>query len=139
MACDSLLQTEMVLLRSFIAIALLNIVGCGQSDWGELHGKVMLSGQPAGPGAISLKPSTGSVIAIGQVKEDGSYSIISSGRRSGAKVGEYQVGIYDDDDPESTGPMPKKKFPARYADPATSGLTVTVEPGTNERNFELAP
>lgn len=119
---------------------ILCFVGCGDGQWGEIAGVVKLNGQPIGPGRMTLTPATeqqGS--SMGIVAENGTYSVISPGRRPGAVVGDYLVGIQDDFDPETIGPRPKAKFPAKYADPATSGLKVTIEPGTKIFDFELSP
>lgn len=120
--------------------AMLSFVGCGDDQWGEIEGVVKLNGQPIGPGRMILMPATeqhgGS---MGMVAENGRYTVLSPGRKPGAAVGDYLVGIQDDFDPEAIGPRPKAKFPAKYADPATSGLKVTIEPGTRTFDFELAP
>jgi hypothetical protein len=40
--------------------------------------------------------------------------------------------------PENAGPKPEYvKIPAKYADPSSSGLSVTVKRGKNEHDFPL--
>ncbi len=130
-------------LATAIAIAGLSLTaGCGKSDWGYLKGTVLLNGQPVGPGMISLEPTDGvRAGAMAVVGEDGKYSVISSGRKDGAHTGEYKVTIQGGEDfgEENSGPRPKSNIPARYANSATSDLTVTIEPGAKDYDFQLKP
>lgn len=123
-------------------LAILLIAGCGKQDWGYLHGTVKLNGQPVGPGTITFEPidaqRAGSFAKFG---EDGKYSVISAGRKEGARIGEYRVLIQGGTNfgEETVGPRPASKIPARYANAQTSDLKVTIESGTKEHDFELKP
>jgi hypothetical protein len=127
---------------SCAAAVLLISTGCGKGDRGYLSGTVLLSGQPVGPGTISLEPldgdRAGATAAFG---EDGKYTLMSAGRKEGAAVGEYRVLIYGGEGfgEERVGPRPKSKIPARYSNPQTSDLMVTIEPEKKTVDFDLKP
>ena len=123
-------------------IALLTFAGCGGGDWGYLEGTVRLNGQPVGPGTITLTPvNQEHAGAIAQFAEDGKYEVMSSGRKEGARTGEYIVTIRGGQglSEESAGPAPPSKIPARYNNSQTSELTVTIEPGEQTHDFDLKP
>jgi hypothetical protein len=128
-------------LAACVAVAIL-FVGCGSQDWGYLNGTVTLNGQPVGPGTITFEPvnadRSGSMASF---SADGKYSVISAGRKEGAKVGEYRVLIQGGESfgAEEAGPRPASKIRPRYANPNTSDLTVTIEPGTKTVDFDLKP
>ena len=127
---------------SLVAATGLLLSGCGKQDRGYLTGTVVVNGEAVGPGTLSFQPvepdRPGAVAFFG---EDGKYEVMTSGREKGAPVGEYRVLIQGGEDfgAESVGPPPESKIPARYNTPDGSGLTVTLEPGKNKRDFELQP
>jgi len=124
------------------AAILLMIAGCGNSDWGYLEGTVRLNGEPVGPGTMTFEPVAGDKAgALASFGEDGKYSVRSAGRKEGAPIGEYRVAIIGGESfgEEVAGPRPPSKIPARYSQPATSNLTVTIEPGTKTMDFDLEP
>jgi hypothetical protein len=128
--------------RTGIGLLVLLATGCGQSDWGQLSGTVLLNGQPVGPGTITLEPvSADRAGAIASFAADGKYTVMSAGRKEGAPVGEYQVMIHGGDSfgEETVGPKPKSAIPPRYANPNTSDLKVTIEGGENTFDFNLKP
>ena len=116
--------------------------GCGKQDWGHLSGTVKLNGQPVGPGTIQLQPidatHAGAMASFG---DDGNYSVFSSGRKEGAHTGEYKVVVSSGEEfgLEDSGPKPKSNIPARYSNPDTTDLKVTIEPGKKNFDFELKP
>jgi hypothetical protein len=79
--------------------------------------------------------------AIASFGADGKYSVVSAGRKEGAKSGEYNVTIHGGEHfgEETVGPRPKSQIPVRYANPTTSNLKVTIEPGNQAFDFELKP
>ena len=123
------------------ASAVLTIPGCGKSDWGQLNGTVLLNGQPVGPGMISLTAVDGKTGASAFFGADGKYKVISSGRKDGARVGEYVVSIQGGENlgEENSGPRPKSNIPTRYANSDTSQLKVTIERGAKTTDFDLKP
>lgn len=116
--------------------------GCGKGEWGYLQGKVMLNGQPVGPGSLSFSPVNGDRAgAVASFGEDGQYSVISAGRKDGAPTGEYTVTVFGGESfgEESTGPVSIGKIPPKYAKAGTSNLKVTINPGSNSYDFDLKP
>lgn len=114
--------------------------GCGASDRGYVTGTVRLNGQPIGPGTINLQSTSDGPGAIAQFGEDGKFKVTSSGKKEGANVGEYSVTIHGESfGDEVVDPKAKSIIPARYANAATSQLTLKVEPGMKEVNFDLKP
>ena len=68
----------------------------------------------------------------GTVQADGAFALECYQLGSGAPEGEY-VAVFDwyvadEREPENA----VNKLPERYADEATSGMPVTIKPGTNE-------
>jgi hypothetical protein len=127
---------------SFVLASLVPFAGCGKSDWGYLEGTVKSNGQAVGPGTITLEPADGiGVGAMAFFQADGKYSVMSAGRKAGTRTGEYIVTVQGGESfgEENPGPRPKSAIPPKYADAKTSGLKVTIEPGTKNFDIELAP
>ena len=124
------------------SLSILLLAGCGSQDWGYLNGTIKLNGQPVGPGTITFEPvdaqRAGAIASFG---EDGTYSVMSAGRKEGAPAGEYSVAIVGGESfgEEVAGPRPASKISQRYSTPATSNLTVTIERGTKTVDFDLEP
>ena len=119
-------------------------VGCGAQDRGYLTGRVLLNGEPVGPGTITLQPVNADTPgAMAFFEEDGYYKVVSSGRAEGAAVGEYRVLIDGrtsaEFGAEEVAPQPSSRIPARYSNPRSSDLTVTIEPGSKTVDFDLRP
>jgi hypothetical protein len=124
------------------AVVLLMAAGCGNADRGYLTGTVLLSGQPVGPGTLSFEPLDGDRPGGSAFfGEDGKYTLMSAGRKEGAPIGEYRVLVYGGEGfgEETPGPRPKSKIPARYANPQTSDLKITIQPGKQTFDFDLKP
>ncbi len=64
-----------------IAGVLLLVAGCGAGDRGKVTGTVRLNGQPVGPGTINLEPTGGGPGAMAQFGADGTFRVISSGKK----------------------------------------------------------
>jgi hypothetical protein len=128
------------MLVAAISTCILSLVGCGRSDWGIITGTVRVNGQPVGPGSMILEPvASGAPGAIAHFGADGKYKLMSSGKKDGARVGEYRVSITGGESAgdEVVDPKANTLIPARYSDTTTSKLTLTVEPGTKEVDFDL--
>jgi hypothetical protein len=129
-------------LRALMSMLMaLTAMGCGKSNWGYVNGTVLLNGEPIGPGMISLERADGQGAgAMGLIDTDGKYTITSARKKEGAAVGEYRVTInpnLKDFGFEQTAN--RAQIPARYAKADTSGLSVKVERGTKQVDFELKP
>ena len=118
------------------------LTGCAGEEWGYLEGSVLLDGAPVGPGVVRFEPvqesGAGSIARFG---EDGKYQAMSSGRKEGLPPGEYRVAIEggENTSSESTSAEAPSKIPARYRDPSSSGLSITVESGSQSHDFQLTP
>jgi hypothetical protein len=128
---------------AFASIALL-VCGCSSSEFGsDVSGRVTLDGQPVGPGTVVFAPPEKTTNpATGTVLVDGSY-FLKSNRIRGLPPGHYKVSVsiihQDPVPPGQRGTAPPKLVsPAKYSDPATSGLEYDVQRGTNTINLELA-
>jgi hypothetical protein len=132
---------EQWLLALLLMLMTLAATGCGKSDWGYMSGKVLLNGQPIGPGMISLERVDGQGAgAMGLVDTDGNYTITSARKKEGAAVGEYRVTINPNlKDFGFEQGANRAPIPARYANADTSGLSVNVERGRKQFDFELKP
>lgn len=138
---------------SSIAVCLSMIsLGCGGDGRVELYpatGSVTVKGQPAAGAEVVLIAvdeslrGPGNPLPNGVVGPDGRFSLGSYGVGDGAPAGEYQVTIVwaeevkaNPNNPER--PPARDRLNSRYAMPAQSGLTATIDAGQTELPpFEL--
>lgn len=124
--------------------------GCGGTDGPELArvtGTVSYQGTPLTKGTISFQPTDpNGNPAVGTIESDGTYSLQTTEPGDGARLGSYNVAIRSvegepevplDYIPKKKPPAPKSLIPEKYANPMVSGLTATVESGSNTINFDL--
>jgi len=138
-------------------LALVLVIGCRSKNpnaAASVSGKVTYKGAPVPGGSIVFRPQSGNY--AGGLTPDGSYSItdMPSGDMTvtvetesvkpkaaptggmGAKMAKMASPI-----PESAKNAPKAeyvKIPAKYADPKTSPLKVTLKDGNNPNtNYDL--
>lgn len=124
----------------FLMLLLGGLVGCGSSGptMGRVEGTITVDGQPAAQGAISFIPVDGMSPTAGTKIVDGKY-------RAEVPVGNCRVEIRI---PKTVGqrkayntpdspmiPIVEEVLPGKYND--YSELTIEVEAGTTERNFDL--
>lgn len=147
---------------ALVALASFAVVGCNGSSLKTemVVGVVTLDGTPVEGATVTFSPTSGGVPAIGQTDKDGKYTLTSQqggAPGKGAVVGEYQVGIVKS---VNTAPQPTqeelekasaegrditKEYPPQYEDlvpkqyklPQFSGLTASVQAGSNTFDFEL--
>jgi hypothetical protein len=132
-------------LRVCLIVLPVALVGCG-GGVGEVRGKVTYQDKPVCSGNVVIVGAD-SLPYYGPIQEDGSYTA------KGVIAGEAKVAVF------SPGPTPppggsvsprlKKQnenpidlnkwfpLPDRYADHATSGLTLTVHRGENKYDIPL--
>lgn len=113
--------------------------GCGPSraPTGKVSGKVTLEGQPLTSGLIQFSSEKLGAGASADLDAAGTYKIDVP-----LPVGLYEVAVQPPPLPaphEMQQPItaPRTKIPARYQDPKTSGLTATINEGTNTADFAL--
>jgi hypothetical protein len=121
-----------------ICVAALVLSGCGQGGkpTGTVSGTVSHKGTPLTSGNVNLISKSGSA-AIAKIDEQGRFKV------DGAVVaGDYTAyATAPIPEPQAPGSKPaaKTKFelPAKFRDPATSGVTVTVNAGSNDLPIEF--
>jgi hypothetical protein len=130
-----------------LAIALVGLAGCQSgSDTGTVTGKVTLDGQPVASGIVTVLAKCGGTPVTAIISPDGTYRVEK------VPAGEILVGVvsmsgdagavWEDLKKRGQGgrppppvPRPVNLLPKRYADPGSSGLSVTVKGATV---FDLA-
>ena len=127
-------RSSLQLSRLLLLLALLVELGCGKRDYQQptapVSGEVKLDGQPLPAGYITVIPASGRA-AKGTIQPDGSFTLSTYRDGDGAQVGTHPVTVaapvYDELRPAHGA---KVQIPKNYARAATSGLTITVEPET---------
>jgi hypothetical protein len=121
----------------------LAVVGCGGAYDSTASGVVTLDGKPVPRGTVSFHPVAGGPAAYAMIGDDGSYTV-QTGRAGGLPAGDYQVSITANENAAVAqtaggGPPPPGKpiTPLWYRMKETSGLQVTVKPGSNTIDLEL--
>jgi hypothetical protein len=123
------------------------LIGCGNpgvAPTAEVTGTVTYKGAPLENVNVVFTPANGRP-ATGTTDAEGKFSLSTFAADDGAVPGEHTVTIAEGptDTPPPMPGMPgygetKSRFPARYSDPAKSGLTATVKEGeANQFKFEL--
>jgi len=135
-----------VLLTIVGLAALPLMIGCGGGgpETVPVTGTVTYQGKPVEGAEVAFYPKSGRA-ATGKTDAEGRFELMTASPGDGAVVGEYTVVVTksemvaDPTNPNSPYKIPKPLLPARYAAPATSGLTATVEAGAkNDFPFALA-
>ena len=126
-----------ILRRTLAAVSLaavgLALAGCGGSDEAVtkslLRGKVTVDKKPIPTGTVTAYKGSSKAMET-TINPDGTYEFVDP------SSGEYQLTVTKTDTPTPYGkPV---KLPAKYADPAQSGLTATVSSGQpNTKDLEL--
>lgn len=129
-------------------LVLVAVAGCGGGEpWGAVKGQVFLEGMPA-PDVIVLFSCPERGVEMATVTDRTGGFTLTTARFAGLPVGAYQVAIKPalystPKDGMTFDTLPNKKdrptrdLPASYGDPRTSGLTATVEKGSNYFPFHL--
>lgn len=129
-----------------LALAWGLLVGCGGTtgpEVADVSGIVTMDGKPLPNAQVQFVPdgSEQGRPSWGKTDEEGYYALQYSSEQSGAVLGEHLVRINTGGDAEEdeygnvmSGPKPET-VPAKYN--VNTTLKRTVEPGSNEINFEL--
>lgn len=132
--------------RVFCLLAVaLTAVGCGGMP-ATLSGKVTLDGSPVqADGEVSgsvfvQAKGMGGAPATGKIAADGSYQV-TTGTEKGLAPGDYLVSVSlvrtIPSEREGYPPWAEKLISPKYSSSKTSGLSVTVKPGSNEYDIAL--
>jgi hypothetical protein len=118
--------------RLLLVAGLLAAGGCGPAGRATVTGTVRYSdGSPVTSGEVLLYPADDPAAPspVGHIQPDGSFALFTDRPGDGAPVGRYTVTVAPlGDEYNARNPRP---IDPKYADPATSGLTYEVKPGTN--------
>lgn len=149
--------TRSMLLGSW-GLLLLVAGGCGSGNTTiPVEGVVTLDGQPLEGAAVNFVPDPKGRPAHGETDAAGKFQLSTFAPGDGAIPGVHKVGVSKiekpvgapgltpDGKPQLSGPptglgpppMPKALVPAKYLNPSTSGITVTVEKGMEAVKIEL--
>jgi hypothetical protein len=146
----SRLRRSRIILVAALGAALL-VPACSRSSHKPVYsvrGRVLVQGTPAGHASVTFHPvgaAPGNPLPSAQTDDQGYFTLTSYAGNDGAPAGDYTVTVVwfrtaparDQSEGESNG---RNVLPPRYANPATSGLRATVNPGTNELPpFQVQP
>ncbi len=133
--------------RLLVAVVMLSAasLGCSQSETVAVTGTLTLNGEPAENALVMFDPKHGTGRhAEGNTDASGHFNLSTAKPGDGAIPGEYVVTLAEYYPPGKAPALPKgggllpARFPAKYADPATSPLSATVERGKkNDFQFEV--
>ncbi|WP_020468710.1 peptidase associated/transthyretin-like domain-containing protein [Zavarzinella formosa] len=129
-----------------LSVTLLAFIGCGAGT-GELSGTVTYNSKPLRMGSVVVSAGDGTVV-VGQINDDGSYSII------GVPSGSAKIGVSSPKPKADNIHMRKKdekapapalvedtskwmSIPEKYADFKGSNLGVDIKAGKNVFNIDL--
>lgn len=120
------------------AIALL-ASGCGVGErMYAVSGRVTAADGEALPNVRVVFIAKGrSLTASGRTDANGRYTLGTRQVGGGAPAGEYAVLVFDDDRGNDIEHLRPSRVAARYADPAASGLSARIEPGTGPIDLVL--
>ena len=132
------------------------LAGCGKRGpaLAEVSGTVTLDGQPLERGTITFE-ATGLRPATAKILDGRIVEATTHRPNDGVPVGHQRIAVFSRAEPVAAKPGPttepalpgaaafppsmagRSLLPARYNDPATSGLSATIRPGQNTLSLEL--
>ena len=119
--------------------------GCGESREKPqpVFGKVTFQGKPVSAGTIRFSNPQAAIDMTADLRSDGTYEIVTA-HGAGLPEGTYQVAITPPRiDVPLIGPPPKtpecRDIPAKYRQPSTSGLTLTLKPDVKSFDVDMNP
>ena len=119
-------------------VAAVLAAGCGAAEkpTGVVAGTVTVKGTPVHTGSLNLLSKTGAA-AQARIDDGGAFKVGGE-----LEAGEYRAYVSPPvPEPQAPGTRvtaPKKfEVPAKFQDPATSGVTVTVKTGTNDLTVDF--
>lgn len=127
------------MLRSLISaglmLGLIASIGCdSKPEMAKVSGQVLIDGKPLKFGSIQVAPA-GYRPAVAKLDGEGRFTLSTSTDGDGVVLGTHPVAVIGT---ESKGPGAQFwHAPKRYADIASSGLTITVDKTTSEVTVEL--
>ncbi len=119
-----------------VATTALLLAGCGDDSAARVpvSGKILIDGKPLTRGFVQVIPSD-ERSASAEIGPDGSFQLTTYTEQDGCVLGTHKVAVISN---ESQGPSAMKWFaPKKYADPATSGLTLQVDEARDDVEINL--
>ncbi|VTS05403.1 peptidase associated/transthyretin-like domain-containing protein [Tuwongella immobilis] len=125
-------------------LSMLGMSACSSSDASAelvpVQGVVLVDQKPAADVQVTLRPignQPDAPTASGKTDAQGRFKLTTRTTDDGAAAGEYQVAVTRFVLPKGriTGDAevtPRNTLPPRYANPETSGVRVTVRPGSTD-------
>jgi hypothetical protein len=136
-SCDRSLTRASMLFAIGVALSVA-VIGCGPKQVADpnrttISGTVTFNGKPLPGGAITFESKEKHINTTISLRAEGRYTT------DRVPLGPVQVSI-ETESLKFGSPHLHVAIPAKYADTATSGLTVDVKEGINENvNFKLKP
>ena len=120
---------------AIVAVAGLMSGGCGSQTGGPVtvpvRGVVMLDGKPLSSGVVQFQPASGQV-ATGEIAGDGSFTLSRTTPGDGVLPGTYSVAVVSYDPAAEVQSVENLRVPLKYTRFGSSGIEITVFPGTKE-------
>jgi len=121
-----------------LGLLLLALAGCGKNaEYGSVWGRVTFRGEPLSEGIVVFFEPELHVYHTAKIRPDGSF-VAKMADGPGLIAGYYQVAVkppvVEGPGSGSLGPTTVRdhtNIPAKYRDPKTSGLTLSVQEGDN--------
>jgi hypothetical protein len=126
-----------VALLAVLALLITSLPGCeGKKEViAPLHGKVTYRGKPVKMGRVNFSNPQQGIHLTANITESGGYEVRTY-RGAGIPPGTYQVTVLppaENPDDEFAPPPACRDIPAKYRNPATSGLAFTVAQGRDNQ------
>jgi hypothetical protein len=117
-------------------LCLLTVVGCNQGPkLVKVSGQVLIDGEPVKGGFIQVVPKDERA-ATGKIGEDGRFTLTTYQEGDGVVLGTHDVAVMATRQLSPT--RTEHLVPPKYANPATSGVTTTIDGSTNDLKIELS-
>ena len=132
---------QSAVLASLVGLMCLAGSGCGATTHPVSLSFTLPDGRPLTGGAVVVLDATDPVIVGGgPIGADGTCRPLMRGRSApGLPAGNYRLGVTGPVSADLDDPSPPLPFDPAFTNPAASGLTLTVGPGSPEQaSFSLA-
>jgi hypothetical protein len=122
------------------------VTGCARpvEQLCPVSGKVTFQDKPVSAGVVRFSNAKAAIDTTAEIQSDGSYSI-QRARGAGLPAGDYSVAVMPSRTDAPVGSMVPisesqcAEIPSKYRKAATSGLTLSVKPGSNTFDIDMRP
>lgn len=138
--------TRSNILKLLGALLALGLAGCGNNGpkYFPVSGRVTFAGKPVAAGMVRFNNPQGSIDIFAKIEADGAYNVRMA-KGNGLPEDSYAVAVMPPRINAPVGTMtlppqpPCPDIPEKYRQPSTSGLTLTVEPNSNQFDIDMQP